>query len=53
MNDYPIWPQEYHTPEIELGFLDKLMMKLQNWRNRNNKKELTYGDVYAAIRQMK
>ena len=49
MNDYPIRPQEYFAPELKLGFLDKLVIKLQNWKNRNKPKPLTYADVYKAI----
>ena len=49
MNDYPIWPKQYFAPEVKLGVLDKLVIKLQNWKNRNNPKPLTYADVYTAI----
>jgi hypothetical protein len=52
MNDYPIWPQEYFAPEVKLGVLDKIIIKLQNWRNRNNPNPLTYADVYKAISKL-
>ena len=49
MNHFSIHPVEYFPQEDNrLSIFDIAIQKLNDFRNRNKSKELTYADVYSG-----